>query len=137
MSPVLSRTVVEIFTPILTMVLNIFLPLIKRQLRFLRILKYCPLEFDNLTQELSIKCTTSARWSLRLRQTLQWIYLALLFIPVVRLWKRGCYGKSFQGVMVIAVTLALLLCCSYWTPNKKAIQLMNALIKFDQKLIKS
>lgn len=118
------------------MVLQLFLPLIKLQLRIIRILNYCPFAFDESTQQFVVNQSTLERWSLRLFQTLQWIYMASTLIPVRRLWKIGCYGKSMEGVLVFSITLICLTCSTFWSPNKTAIQLMNAMMKFDEKFLK-
>lgn len=119
------------------MVFRIFLPLIKFQLRYLQILKCFPFAFNPSTQQLVVHYPTKRRWFTRLFQSLQWIYFISMFIPVTRLWRRGCYGKSLEGIFVIAVTTMCLTWCWSWNPNVKASRLLNALIKFDQEFMKS
>lgn len=56
--------------------------------------------------------------------------------PLIRLWKRGCHGKSLEGVMVVAATLLPMIWGTNWSPNTKVTQLMSALMKFDDKFFK-
>lgn len=118
------------------MVFQIYLPLLKLQIKILRTLKYLRFTFDSTAQQIVINYPARLRWFHRTQLVLQWIYLALMCISGVSLWRRGCHGKAMEGVMIIATNVGCVYWCSSWSPNKKVIQLINALIKFDRKIMK-
>ncbi len=81
---------------------KLLLPLIKYQLKLLEKLHCTPISFDCKSQRLVVKDPPFTRWIRRILQILQWSYSSLMIIPVVRLWKSGCYGKSAEGFLSVA-----------------------------------
>lgn len=114
------------------MVVQIFLPQIKLQLRILRVLNCFPLGFDKSVNQIVVRDPTTPR---RILQFLQWIYVSFMFLPVTRLWGRGCHGKAMEGVLIIVSDIILLAWSTTWKPNRKVIRLFNALLKFDTAFI--
>lgn len=114
------------------MLSEIFLPYVKFQIKVLKFLKAAPFVFDKVNNEITTSETKIERIFRQLVQILEWAYLCAMCTVVYRLKENGCPGKMMEAAMCFNCTLNLLLYSYGWDPNEKAVELLNALVKFDK-----